>query len=111
MILTTIDIRNRFLYISMNIDVDHNRLSMKLFTYWRVMFYSEDFFPHLRAAKEQALNRDLEQIRMQRERSVPGPTFGVRLKRWSSSIASGLRARFVQVDRQRDVNCVGCLAR
>lgn len=74
------------------------------------MYLSEDSFPHLRAAKEQALNRDLELLRMQRERAVPMPQFGSRVKRWSSSLASEFRSGLALADRTREANCVECLA-
>lgn len=77
---------------------------------WRIMFYSEEFFPHLRAAKEEALNRDAERIRIQRERAVPGPTLGARLMGSLADVASGLRSRLVQEACRREPDCVGCPA-
>lgn len=70
------------------------------------MHFSKDFFPHLHAAKEQALNRDVERLRVRRERAVPMPTFGSRVKRWSASLASEFRRRLVQAARPRETNCV-----
>lgn len=74
------------------------------------MFLSEDFFPHLRASKEQAFRQELERIRIQRERWVPTPTIGERCERVWSKVASAFRAYGVRASNQPQENCVECLA-
>lgn len=108
-ILTGIDIGvHNFIYrySSMN-QIGDSNLS---FTFWRIMYLSEDFFPHLVEAKERARRLDLERRRVRLERQGSTPGFGAHVEKWSRSVVSQIGHREQHATTQRQANCVECLA-